>query len=160
VIARGEGADLAVSGSVDLVTQMLDARLVLTSTSAPALAGRPELTIALKGPLAAPRRTLDVSTLAGWLALRSVEQQSKKLEQLEAERARPAQPMPAAPSPPPVHPSAAPSASAVPPPAPRAAPLPPPVEIRPAPRPATIPRSAPPSMSERDRFFDQFNSQR
>jgi large subunit ribosomal protein L24 len=161
VIARGEGADLAVSGSLDLVTQMLDARLVLTSTSAPALAGRPELTIALKGPLAAPRRTLDVSTLAGWLALRSVEQQSKKLEQLEAERARPAPPIPAVPSPPPAHPSAAPSASAVPlPPAPRAAPLPPPVEIRPAPRPATIPRSAPPSMSERDRFFDQFNSQR
>jgi large subunit ribosomal protein L24 len=163
VIAHAEGADLAVSGSLDLVTQILDARLVLTATDAPALAGRPELTIALKGPLAAPRRTLDVSTLAGWLALRAVEQQSKKLEQLEAERARPAPPLPAPPlfpaSPP--APAASPSASAAPPsPAPRVAPLPPPVDIKPAPRPAAIPRPAPPSMSERDRFFDQFNSQR
>jgi large subunit ribosomal protein L24 len=162
VIAHAEGADLAVSGSLDLVTQMLDARLVLTATDAPALAGRPELTVALKGPLAAPRRTLDVSTLAGWLALRAVEQQSKKLEQLEAERARPAPPLPAAPlfpaSPPPA--SAASPSAAVPPPARRAAPLPPPVDIKPAPRPATIPRPAAPALSERDRFFDQFKSQR
>jgi large subunit ribosomal protein L24 len=160
VIAHGEGADLAVSGNVDLVTQMLDARLVLTATNAPALAGRPELTIMLKGPLAAPRRTLDVSALAGWLALRAVEQQSKKLEQIEAERARGALTAPAAPSPVPPAPVPSPSASAASPAVPRAAPLPPPVDIRPVPRPATIPRPAPPSTSERDRFFDQFNSQR
>lgn len=157
VIARAEGADLAVSGSLDLVTQMLDARLVLTATDAPALAGRPELTIALKGPFAVPRRSLDVSTLAGWLALRAVEQQSKKLEQLEAERSRPAPQLPAAS--PPALPTASPSASALPP-AQRAAPLPPAVDIKPAPRPATMPRTAPSSVSERDRFFDQFNSQR
>jgi large subunit ribosomal protein L24 len=150
VIARADGADLSASGSFDLVTQILDARLVLTATNAPALAGRPELTIALKGPYAAPRRTLDVSALAGWLALRAVEQQSKKLEQIEAERARTAPPTPV----PAVSP---PSASAAPPKA--AAPLPPPLEIKPAPRPAASPRPAP-SVPERDRFFDQFNSQR
>jgi large subunit ribosomal protein L24 len=155
VIARADGADLSVSGSLDLVTQALDARLVLTATNAPALAGRPELTIGLKGPLAAPRRTLDVSALAGWLALRAVEQQSKKLEQIEAERARPA-PQPPVQSVPQSSPvSVVPQA-----PTPKtAAPLPPPLEIKPAPRPAVVPRPAP-SVSERDRLLDQLNSQR
>jgi len=148
VIAHADGADLSMSGNLDLVTQALDARLVLTATNAATSAGRPELTVTLKGPLAAPRRSLDVSALAGWLALRAVEQQSKRLEQIEAERSGRAG-------------VSLPSTSAIAPPAgaaPRAAPLPPPVDIKPAPKPAPAPRAG--GLSERDRFFDQFNSQR
>jgi hypothetical protein len=37
----------------------------------------------LKGPIAAPHRTLDVSALAGWLTVRRIDQQAKKLEALE-----------------------------------------------------------------------------
>jgi large subunit ribosomal protein L24 len=96
---------------------------------------------------------LDVSALAGWLALRAVDQQSKKLEQIEAERAGRASPPPASP----IVPVRPPSASAAPPTAPKAAaPLPAPLEIKPAPRPAAPQRPAS-SLSDRDRFF---NSQR
>jgi large subunit ribosomal protein L24 len=155
VIAKADGADLSASGSLDLATLALDGRLILTATNAPAFAGRPELTIGLKGTLAAPRREIDVSALAGWLALRAVDQQSKKLEQIEAERSGRA-PAPATVSP--VTAPVAPPASS----APKAvAPLPPPLEIKPAPRAAAPARSdnmrPDPSLTDRDRFF---NSQR
>jgi large subunit ribosomal protein L24 len=47
---------------------------------------RPELSVGLKGPLAAPDRKLDVSALVGWLTLRATEQQTRRLESLEANR--------------------------------------------------------------------------
>jgi hypothetical protein len=49
------------------------------------LAGaKPELSVTLKGPLAAPERTVDVSSLLGWLTLRSTELQTRRLQSLEA----------------------------------------------------------------------------
>jgi large subunit ribosomal protein L24 len=47
---------------------------------------RPEILITLKGPLFTPQRSIDVSTLSGWLMLRSVERQAKRLDVIEAER--------------------------------------------------------------------------
>ena len=38
---------------------------------------RPELIVLYKGPLAAPRRTVDVTALTNWLTLQSVERESK-----------------------------------------------------------------------------------
>jgi large subunit ribosomal protein L24 len=95
-IARAQGADLAVGGSVDLADGTLEARLLLFGSggaSSP-LSARPEVTIALRGPVSAPRRTIDVAALANWLALRAVEQQSKKLDALEG---REPSPLPAPP---------------------------------------------------------------
>src|SRR5262249_13421776 len=63
----------------------LDARLTMFGVGgagAPANT-RPEIGIALKGPIDTPKRTIDVAALASWLALRAVEQQSKKLDVLE-----------------------------------------------------------------------------
>jgi uncharacterized protein involved in outer membrane biogenesis len=95
--ARAQGADLAVGGSVDLADGTLEARLLLFGTggaSSP-VGARPEITIALRGPISAPRRTIDAAALANWLALRAVEQQSKKLDALEG---REPSPPPAAPA--------------------------------------------------------------
>ncbi|HZD61304.1 MAG TPA: AsmA family protein [Xanthobacteraceae bacterium] len=90
-IVRAQGADLTVGGSVDLAEGTLEARLLLFG---PGGAGspidtRPEITIALKGPVNAPKRTIDAAALANWLALRAVEQQSKKLDVLEGREASP-----------------------------------------------------------------------
>jgi large subunit ribosomal protein L24 len=88
---RGQGADLAVTGGIDLATGALDSRLTLSGPpgkGAPG-SGRPEISIALKGPLDAPRRTLDVSVLSSWLALRAVEEQAKRLDALESGRSDP-----------------------------------------------------------------------
>jgi uncharacterized protein involved in outer membrane biogenesis len=90
-VVRAQGADLTIGGSVDLAEGTLEARLLLFG---PGGAGspintRPEITIALKGPINAPRRTVDAAALANWLALRAVEQQSKKLDVLEGREASP-----------------------------------------------------------------------
>jgi large subunit ribosomal protein L24 len=143
---RAQRADLTAGGSVNLAEGALDARLTLFGAGAGAPADtRPEIGIVLKGPIETPKRTVDVAALASWLALRAVEQQSKKLDVLEgrapalstqpavvktnADPAAPKVPSPAKPKPP------APAAEGV-------QPLSPPVDIRPAPTPRA-PRAQP-----------------
>jgi large subunit ribosomal protein L24 len=81
-----DGAALALAGALDLYTGTIDTRVTL-SASPPARALitlRPELSLALKGPLASPVRTLDIAALSGWLTLRAAELQTRRLESLEA----------------------------------------------------------------------------
>jgi large subunit ribosomal protein L24 len=81
-----DDAALALSGALDLNSGAVDARMTLTAPP-PAHAMirmRPELALLLKGPLTAPVRSLDVSALTGWLALRAAELQSRRLESIEA----------------------------------------------------------------------------
>ena len=96
------GGELAVEGVVDLNKSLLDARMTL-SEKPPANAlidARPEIALTVKGPLTAPERRLDLSALVGWLTLRATEQQTRRLELLEANQrpdvlgpaARPASP--------------------------------------------------------------------
>ncbi len=85
LVTHAEGADLTVTGSLDLLEQNLSARLALAANKD--LSGdRPVVSISLNGPLANPKRTVDVSALTAWLTLRAVEQQSKQLEAMEAKR--------------------------------------------------------------------------
>jgi hypothetical protein len=70
--------ELAASGSFDLMDATLDARLTLSAMSE---AGqRPEVSVLLKGPAGAVRRTLDVSALTNFLTLRSADRETKQLE--------------------------------------------------------------------------------
>src|SRR5205807_5861150 len=86
------GSELALNARLNLADSELDARLTLSSATAAAIAASaPEITIGLKGPLGAPKRSIDVAVFASWLALRAVEQQSKKLDVLEG-REKPAAP--------------------------------------------------------------------
>src|SRR4029077_14547436 len=133
--------DLAVSGSVNLAEAAIDARLTLVGSGgagAPADT-RPEIGIALKGPIDTPKRTIDVVALTSWLALRAVEQQSKKLDVLEG-RAPVPPPVPAA-----VNTTSAPQPKPAAPAAEGVQALPPPIDIRPAPTPQAprAPRSKP-----------------
>jgi len=71
-MVRAQGADLALSGSIDLAEGSIDGRLTLFGAGgagAPANT-RPEVLVGLKGPVDAAKRTVDVATLASWLALR------------------------------------------------------------------------------------------
>jgi large subunit ribosomal protein L24 len=81
--ASGEGADLAMSGVFDLTNGTVNARLVLTGADI-AAGARPDIFVALNGPLGAASKTIDVSGLTGWLTLRAIDQQSKKLDAIEA----------------------------------------------------------------------------
>jgi large subunit ribosomal protein L24 len=86
-MVRAQGADLAVAGGVNLSEGVLDARLTFSGVAGASAPGdsRPEILVALKGPVNAPKRTIDVAALASWLALRAVDQQSKKLDLLEGQ---------------------------------------------------------------------------
>lgn len=124
-----QAADLSLTGNVDLTDGTLDARLVL-SGSDKAAGARPDIFMALRGPVTAPSRTIDVSSLTGWLTLRAVEHQAKKLKEIEA-----AQPRPTPPSAPVLK-----NSERFDKPKTEMAPaLPPPMVIAPAPRPAGAP---------------------
>jgi uncharacterized protein involved in outer membrane biogenesis len=114
-VVRAQGADLAAGGILNLADGALDARLTLSGSggaTAPADV-RPEVAIYFKGPLDAPKRSIDVVALTSWLALRAVEQQSKKLDVLEGREPAPIAPATAAPVPAPSAPaSSAPASSA------------------------------------------------
>ena len=130
-VVRAQRGDLAVSGSVNLAEAAIDARLTLFGSGGAGASAdtRPEIGIALKGPIDTPKRTIDVAALTSWLALRAVEQQSKKLDVLEG-RAPVPPPVPAA-----VNATTAPKPKSAAPAAEGLQPLPPPIDIRPAPTP-------------------------
>ncbi|MFY9687053.1 MAG: AsmA-like C-terminal region-containing protein, partial [Pseudolabrys sp.] len=114
-------AALSVVGAFDLTDGLVDARLVLSGQSE-AAGARPDIFIALKGPIPDVSRTVDVSALAGWLTLRAVENQTKRLRAIELTPSQPAtRPAPK------VNP---------------APPLPAPTDIKPAPKPRSVGRPA------------------
>jgi hypothetical protein len=115
VTADGKDAGLSIAGNLDLTDGSIDARLVLSGLS-PAAGAKPDIFIALKGPVTAPSRNIDVSALTGWLTLRAVDNQAKRLQAIEG---------------------ASPPAAQTPRPKSERAPaLPAPVDIRPVPAPA------------------------
>ncbi|HSP50480.1 MAG TPA: AsmA family protein [Pseudolabrys sp.] len=94
VTADGKDATLSLSGNLDLTDGSIDARLMLSGGQA--VGTRPDIFIALKGPVASPTRSIDVSALTGWLTLRVIEKQSRQLREIEkAQRqAKPQAPQP------------------------------------------------------------------
>jgi large subunit ribosomal protein L24 len=129
--ARAEAADLAVTGSYDFSDARIDLRLAMAGPAA-GEALQPQIAVQLRGPAGKPERVLDVSALTGWLALRSVNRQTRKIEAIEQGRA-----VEDAPTPPKEENAPQKPEAAVAPPRrpqqPAAQPLPPAVEIRPAP---------------------------
>jgi large subunit ribosomal protein L24 len=84
-----DASDVTLSGGLDFVEEAVDLRFTLVGSGAPDAQGlRPELVVLYKGPVSAPRRTVDVSALTSWLMLQSVERESRKLEAEEREAKR------------------------------------------------------------------------
>jgi large subunit ribosomal protein L24 len=84
-VVQAKGAEFSATGSIDLTQSAIDARLILSGpkvADAPA-GGHPDISVSLKGPIDAPKRTLDVAALANWLALRAVDQKARRVDALE-----------------------------------------------------------------------------
>ena len=94
MVVRAENADLRATGSIDLAQNTIEAHLLMQGPAGlgGASNGRPEVGIVLKGPIAAPKRTLEVAALTNWLSLRQIEQQTKRIESLESGREVPVKP--------------------------------------------------------------------
>jgi hypothetical protein len=89
IATRATGADLSVSANVNLTDGALDAQLTFSGAvpqGTTASATKPVIFISLKGALPDAKRTIDTNALSNWLALRAVEQQSQKVEQMEKVR--------------------------------------------------------------------------
>jgi large subunit ribosomal protein L24 len=87
-ISGEHGSELSVSGRVDLTDADMEARLVLARAIASGGPNAPPgIVVTLKGPIGAPLRSIDVAAFAGWLALRAVDQQTKKIDVLEGREA-------------------------------------------------------------------------
>jgi large subunit ribosomal protein L24 len=84
-VVQAKGAELAPTGSIDLTQSAIDARLVLSGSQIAdaSIGSHPDISVVLKGPIDAPKRTLDVAALANWLALRAVDQKAKRVDVLE-----------------------------------------------------------------------------
>jgi large subunit ribosomal protein L24 len=87
VNAASDDATVSASGMLDLTDGMIDSHVVLSGTASGANA-RPDIFMSLNGPLAEPQKSIDVSALTGWLTLRAVENQARKLKALEEAEAK------------------------------------------------------------------------
>jgi large subunit ribosomal protein L24 len=82
VSVDSKDAALSAAGTFDLTDGSINVRLAL-SGSGEAAGARPTILLALQGPFTAPTRSVDVSALTGWLTLRAVENQTKRLHAIE-----------------------------------------------------------------------------
>ncbi len=86
VTADVKDAALSLAGNLDLTSGAIDARLALSGSGQGAGAKSdnvPDIFMALRGSAAAPTRSIDASALTGWLTMRAVEIQAKRLRAIE-----------------------------------------------------------------------------
>jgi large subunit ribosomal protein L24 len=165
-------ARVIVSGGYDMLADQTDVRLSFSTNAIGSGTSRPEIQLFAAGTPDSLTPILDVTPLSSWLAVRTIDRETRRLDAIERGEPPPVEssvppstaalPLPATPEVPmPGHGPRRlpPKASAVPvrppamapTPAPppvisqQAAPLPPPIEVRPAPGPAPLaPRPRPP----------------
>jgi hypothetical protein len=82
VTAESSDADLSLGGHLDLTDGSLEAHLVLSGASRSG-GVRPDIFMSLNGPMTSPSRNIDVSALTGWLTLRQIENQARRVRELE-----------------------------------------------------------------------------
>ena len=82
VSSESKEAGMSVTGMLDLTNGSFDTKLTLSGASDPG-GSRPKIFVSLKGPVTIPSRNVDTSALSGWLTLRAVENQTKRLRSIE-----------------------------------------------------------------------------
>ncbi len=98
---ESEGARAVISGGYDITADQADMRASLISTGLP---GRPEILLTAYGPPDALVRTLDLTSLSSWLAVRAIDRETRRLDAIERGEIPP--PLVAIPSPATVSPPA------------------------------------------------------
>jgi len=88
--APAQNAEVDGSVSLGLKDGLVDARVTMTAPwRNGAIPGEPpQLKVAVKGPVAAARRTTDVSPLIEWMMTRSLDQDTKTFEEVQKEHRR------------------------------------------------------------------------
>lgn len=81
-----DSARAVVSGGYDIVADQVDIRASLTSRAAERTNGPPQLDIFAVGTPDALARTVDVSGLSSWLALRTIDRETRRLDAISREQ--------------------------------------------------------------------------
>lgn len=113
-----DGARAIVSGGYDIPADQADIRAALASTVVGGSTSRPEIQLLAVGSPDALNRTIDVTALSSWLAVRTIDRETRRLDAIE--RGEPPPPMPAplpVAIPPPTEPETPDASAAIPPPA-------------------------------------------
>jgi len=87
------GANAIVSGGFDIPADQVDIRVALASTAGPATS-RPEIQLFSVGTPDGLNRTVDVTALSSWLAVRAIDRETRRLDAIE--RGQPPPTLPAA----------------------------------------------------------------
>jgi hypothetical protein len=87
------GARAIISGGYDFPADQVDIRASLASTAAGAPSGLPEIQLFAVGTPDALNRTIDVAALSSWLAVRTIDRETRRLDSIE--RGEPPPPDPA-----------------------------------------------------------------
>ncbi len=87
------GARAIISGGYDIPADQVDIRASLASTAAGAPSGLPEIQLFAVGSPDALNRTVDVAALSSWLAVRTIDRETRRLDSIE--RGEPLPPEPA-----------------------------------------------------------------
>jgi uncharacterized protein involved in outer membrane biogenesis len=88
-----EGARAIVSGGYDIPAEQADLRAILAPTAAAVANSHPEIQIFAAGSPDALNRTIDVTALSSWLAVRAIDRETRRLDAIE--RGAPLPPSPA-----------------------------------------------------------------
>jgi hypothetical protein len=89
------GARAIISGGYDFPADQVDIRASLASTAPTAPSGLPEIQLFTVGTPDALHRTLDVAALSSWLAVRTIDRETRRLDSIE--RGEPVPPEPGVP---------------------------------------------------------------
>lgn len=90
VQASAQNTDVSGTVSVDLADWQANGRFVMTAAARRNAPGtdRPVMTVTARGPLTAARRSVDVASLVTWATQRAIDQETRRLDEVEKERRR------------------------------------------------------------------------
>ncbi|HEY2246506.1 MAG TPA: AsmA-like C-terminal region-containing protein [Bradyrhizobium sp.] len=87
-----QGARAIVSGGYDLPADQADIRASLASTVIGSATSRPEIQLFAAGPPDTMNRTIDVTALSSWLAVRKIDRETRRLDAIERGEPPPVEP--------------------------------------------------------------------
>ncbi|MGA7808292.1 AsmA family protein, partial [Bradyrhizobium sp.] len=93
-----QGARAIISGGYDIPADQADIRASLSSTSIGSQNSRPEIQLFAAGSPDALNRTVDVTGLSSWLAVRAIDRETRRLDSIERGEPPPTEPPFAPPS--------------------------------------------------------------
>jgi large subunit ribosomal protein L24 len=82
-IFESDRARVAIAGGYDLLADQADLRAVMSPIKTRPISGRPEIRVDLNGSPDGLAHAVDVAALSSWLAMRAIDRETRRLDQLE-----------------------------------------------------------------------------